>query len=81
MFICPRLRDGGLSGGTAHVIDGKRTGTDQLLHVGGIFKYIEMNNARRIYAEIVPVLPFLIAVALAVDFLLQLVAQRVNALG
>ena len=40
-----------------------------------------MNNARRIYAEIVPALPFLIAVALAVDFLLQLVAQRVNAIG
>nr|DAS40719.1 MAG TPA: hypothetical protein [Caudoviricetes sp.] len=79
VFIAPRLCNRGLVGRPQHVVDCECARANQLFHVGCVGENIEVNDAGGINPQEVPTAPTFIPVPLPVDFLLELVRERVDA--
>ena len=81
MGVRPGFADPGLARRGQHVVDAKGAGADELFHIPGVLEHIKVNNSGGVNLEVVPPQIGLLPVALAVDLLLELVAQGVNAGG
>ena len=81
MLVGPILADGRLIGGPQHIVDAKGAAAHQLFHVCRVGKNVKVEDGGGVHPDKIALLPPVIAVALAGDLLLQLVADGVNALG